>query len=274
MNTITYTATIKRGKPFDSIIIPHCNRLMYYKHKSYIKITLIDRILISGHKPRIGTLAAVKLLETIRVNTRSLITIQTYDEFYSVSADTISLFIDNKDEEKVNELITKFSFQYSPNKHWHYWLKRWLLSFEDTDDEVVEKPLYKDTNTIILQHNEYRFVYNSSNFDKHEWIASCSNYEISLSLEKSGTENYPYVLVFKLRGNDDLSSITSSVSRYLFYIARALKPVTSNLILLNKYIQMNGDYSLITKTLDAFIITHPITVTEVKNIDDVTEEMK
>lgn len=82
------------------------------------------------------------------------------------------------------------------------------------------------------------------------------------------------MLVFKLRGNDDLSSITSSVSRYLFYIARALKPVTSNLILLNKYIQMNGDYSLIAKTLDAFIITHPITVTEVKNIDDVTEEMK
>ena len=37
---------------------------------------------------------------------------------------------------------------------------------------------------------------------------------------------------------------------------------------------MNGDYSLITETLDAFIITHPITVTEVKNIDDITEEMK
>lgn len=75
-----YTASFRRGTTVTSIIIPHANRLMYYEYDNFIKIVIMDRILVQGKRPRSGTIAAIKLLETIRVNTHSLMTIQTYDE--------------------------------------------------------------------------------------------------------------------------------------------------------------------------------------------------
>ena len=86
-----YTASFNRGTAVTSIIIPHANRLMYYEYDDFIKIVIMDRILVRGKRPRSGTVAAIKLLETIRVNTHSLITIQTYDKFDAGDCDTILL---------------------------------------------------------------------------------------------------------------------------------------------------------------------------------------
>ena len=136
-----YTASFSRGTAITSIIIPHANRLMYYECDTFIKIAFMDRILVHGKRPRSGTVAAIKLLETIRLNTRSLMIIQTYDdESNACNCDLISLFIDVRDKERAENIITKFTFRYTPSAHWNYWLKRWLLSFEEgEDDSIIEK---------------------------------------------------------------------------------------------------------------------------------------
>ena len=101
MASVSYTATIKRGKAFDSILIPHSNHIQYSACGNYFKIVLIDRILPHGKHPRSGTIAAIKLLEAIRVNTHSIMTIHAFDEENNELNDKITLYVDGEDKDRI-----------------------------------------------------------------------------------------------------------------------------------------------------------------------------
>lgn len=257
-----YTASFNRGTAVTSIVIPHANRLMYYECNNFIKITLMDRILVHGKRPRSGTVAAIKLLEAIRVNTRSLMIIQTYD--YEPSAgdcDIISLFIDICDKERVENIISKFTFRYVPSTHWNYWLKRWLLSFEEgEDDNIIEKPLYKDTNTVKMEMCEYVFQPMNEN---HEWIAVGPEFKITFKFIEEKSKNVHYILMTKFEGNDVLGSISEAIRVYLLHVARILKPISTNMLRAKNLIQVSGDPMKIITVLNTYMTTHPIKVTSI-----------
>ena len=256
-----YTASFHRGRAVTSIIIPHANRLMYYEHDNFIKIVIMDRILVQGKRPRSGTVAAIKLLETIRVNTRSLMTIQIYDEFDAGNQDIISLFIDIRDKEIVENIISKFVFRYTPNTHWNYWLKRWLLSFEEGEDDVViEKPLYKDINTVKMETSEYEFQPMNEN---NEWIVIGPEFKITFKFIEDMSKNVHYILMSKIDGKDILGSISEAIKLYIFMLSKVLKPITSNMIRTKNLIQVHGDPMQIITTLNTYMATHPIKVASI-----------
>ena len=256
-----YTASFNRGTAVTSIIIPHANRLMYYECKNFIKITLMDRILVHGKRPRSGTVAAIKLLEAIRVNTHSLMTVQTYDESNTCNCDLISLFIDINDKERVENIISKFVFRYTPSTHWNYWLKRWLLSFEEgEDDSIIEKPLYKDTNTVKMEMREYAFQPMNEN---HEWIAVGPEFKITFKFIEEKSRNVHYILVSKFEGNDVLGSISEAIRMYLFHVSRILKPISTDMLRAKNLIRVCGDPVQFITVLNAYITTHPIEVASI-----------
>ena len=257
-----YTASFfHRGRTITSIIIPHANKLMYYEHENFIKIVIMDRILVQGKLPRSGTVAAIKLLEAIRVNTRSLMTIQIYDEFDAGDYDKISLFIDIRDKEMVESIISKFAFQYTPNTHWNYWLKRWLLSFEEgEDDVVVEKPLYKDINTVKMETSEYEFQPMNKNY---EWITIGPEFKIIFKFMEEKSKNVHYTLMSKVDGKDILGSISEAIKLYIFRLSKVLKPITSNMTRMKNWLQVYGDPMQIITALNTYITTHPIKVASI-----------
>ena len=255
-----YTASFHRGRTISSIIIPHANSLMYYEHENFIKIVITDRILVQGKRPRSGTVAAIKLLEAIRVNTRSLMTIQIYDEFDAGDCDKISLFIDIRDKEMVESIISKFAFQYTPNTHWNYWLKRWLLSFEEGDDDIVEKPLYKDINTVKMETSEYEFQPMNEN---HEWIVIGPEFKITFKFIEVKSKNVHYTLMLKVDGKDILGSVSEAIKLYIFRLSKVIKPITSNMIRMKNWLQVYGDPMQIITALNTYITTHPIKVASI-----------
>lgn len=272
---IIYTAVIVRGKSYDSIILPHTNKLMYGRFKKYLKIVLMDRILQHGKHPRTGTIAAIKLLETIRVNTHSRMTVSTYDSSdEAIGSDKISLYVDINDKDRVEDIIMKFSFQYHPSNHWNYWLKRWLLAFEDGDDEIIEKPLFKDVNTIKLETNEHEFIpsFNQAvnRTIENQWIACGNDFKVLLTLRsiRIRMKKETYGLYTNVEGNDDLNSISESVSIYLKHITSMLRSNDFDVVYTSSVLHINGDFQSILGFLNTFIMSHPIAITEVKNTRD------
>ena len=271
MASVSYTATIKRGKAFDTILIPHSNRIQYSACGDYFKIVLIDRILAHGKHPRSGTIAAIKLLEAIRVNTHSIMTIHTFDEEKNEMSDKITLYVDGEDKDRIDTIISKFAFSYIPSNHWNYWLKRWLLSFEDGDDEeIVEKPLFKDTNTIKLKTIEHEFIYLGNPSGKgYDWIASTNNFHITFRLSELKSRNPSYMLSFYINGDGRLGTATASesVSAYMRNIAKVLK-TNAEVIGMRSYLQVRGDPQQVFNIINTYIITHPIEVSIVTYVDE------
>ena len=257
-----YTASFNRGTEFTSIIIPYANRIMYYECDNFIEIVIMDRILVKGKRPRSGTVAAIKLLETIRVNTHSLMTIQTYDdEFNAGTCDRISLFVDIRDKEMVENIVSKFIFQYTPSKCWNYWLKRWLLSFDEGEDDfVVEKPLYKDINTVKMETSEYEFQPMNKNY---EWITIGPEFKITFKFIEEKSKNVHYILVSKFDGKDILGSISEAIKLYIFNLSKVLKPITSYMLRTKNLLRVVGVPMQIITTLNTYITTHPIKVASI-----------
>ena len=266
-----FTAGIQYGRTkYHYIILSHANRIRYNTYDNYIMLKYYDRILKDGHM-RSGTLAVIKLLEAIRVNTRSIMTLEPYDEvFYKGVNDIITLYIDVKDKDRLESVVHKFSFSYVPNKRWRYWLKRWLLSFEDSDDDVfVERPLFKDTNTVTTDTHEYEFKYVGCIDNKrHEWIVIGNEFQIKIAAYMYETIKNICDLAFKIEGNNDLNTVTESVKRYMYNIGNALISKSESRIISSIFVRIKGDVKLIIETINAYITTHPIEVTTVVIAND------
>lgn len=258
-----YIASFRhRGTYITSIIIPHSNGLMCYEYDDFIKIVLMDKILVHGKRALSGTVAAIKLLETIRLNTHSLMTIQTYDDESNESNyDLISLFIDIRDKERVENIVSKFSFRYIPSAHWNYWLKRWLLSFEEgEDDNIIEKPLYKDNNTVKMETYEYMFQPMNENY---EWIAVGPTFKITFKFVVDQSRNSHSTLITKVEGKDVLGSISEAIRLYLIHVVKVLKPIATRTMHTRNLIQVYGDPMPFITVLNTYITSHPIKVASI-----------
>lgn len=257
-----YTASVQHRKSYDLIIIPHSNKIEIYRCGNCLRITLRDRILVHGKRPRSGTVAAIKLLEAIRVNTHSIMIIHPYDDRDGDTLrDKITLFVDVNDKDRLDYVISRFSFRYTPSNHWNYWLKRWLLSFEDSDDDetVVEQPLFKDTNTIKLETHEYDFTYigNPSGYGP-EWNTLINGYKLSFRLSKNFINYWVYG-----DGGLQTATIEDSLYKYMLNIARSLKSNSFELFYTEHYVQFQADSNQVFPLLNAYITTHPISVASV-----------
>ena len=265
-----YTASVQHGKRYDLIIIPHSNKIELSRCGNCFRITLRDRILVHGRRPRSGTVAAIKLLEAIRVNTHSIMIIHPYDDRDGALRDKITLFVDVNDKDRLDYVISRFSFRYTPSNHWNYWLKRWLLSFEDSDDEtVVEQPLFKDTNTIKLETHEYDFTYvgNPSGYGP-EWNTLINGYKLSFRLSKNFINYWVYG-----DGGLQTATIEDSLYKYMLNIARSLKSNSFELFYTDHYVQFQADSNQVFPLLNAYITTHPISVASVEVQTSINEAL-